>query len=806
MMQLDPTRIKELFNAALAKPEQQREAFVQDECQDDDLLRCEVQALLNAHDNTTDFMETPALGENVRLDEIARWADPDAALVGERIGRYQLTRVIASGGMGTVYEAHDEDSHDTVALKMMRPGIASRAALRRFEHEAKILSRLEHRGIAEIYEAGTYDDGSGGVPYFAMELISGARPITEEVKARDLGIEHRLALFADVCDAVHHGHQKGIIHRDLKPSNILVDSAGQPKVIDFGVARATDSDLAVTTLHTAVGQLVGTLQYMSPEQCEADPDDLDIRSDVYSLGVVFYELVCGTVPYDLTKAPVHDAVRIVREENPAKPSTIDHALSGDIETIALKALEKDRNRRYQSTADFAADIRRHLQHEPILARPPSAVYRFQKFARRNRAAVGGVLVALVMLIAATVVSTIFAVRESRAAQQARTETLKAQQIAGLLQDMLAEVDPSVAQGADTQLLRQILDKTSQRIETELAGQPEVEAAIRATLGNTYLSLGRYELAEPHLTRSLQLREEQLGPEHEDTLAAVQHLAYLYFNLGQFETAEPLYLRALEGQRRVLGQDDPATLDSLGKLGSLYRDQDRLDEAEPIYIETLQRRRRALGEEHVDTLVAMNNLAALYWSRGKYEEARERFAELLEIDQRVLGEEHENTVMAMFNLGAQYVALGQLDEAEPLYRQTMEIRQRVLGPTHSDTLFDMCMLGDLNRKMQRFDDAEPLLDEVVRSARASLPQGHWFVGFFLGKYGLLMYDLKRYAEAEAALLEAHELLAAAFGANHDRATSVGRSIVKLYDAWGKPDEAAEWRAKLPEPGDDAAPDS
>ncbi len=302
----------------------------------------------------------------------------------EQVGHYRIRRVIASGGMGTVYEATQDSPRRVVAVKVMKPGVASRSAMRRFEFEAHILGRLRHPGIAQIYEAGTHTDDNGSVPYFAMEYIANASPITRFVTEKRLGTRERVALFGQVCDAVHHGHQKGVIHRDLKPSNILVDAAGQVKIIDFGVARGTDADLALTTLETDVGQLIGTLQYMSPEQCAGDPHDIDIRSDVYALGVVFFELLTGQLPYDVREKAIHEATRVIREEQPARLSTLDRTLRGDVETIALKALEKDRARRYQSAADFAQDLQRYLVNKPIHARPPSVVYRFRKFVRRRR--------------------------------------------------------------------------------------------------------------------------------------------------------------------------------------------------------------------------------------------------------------------------------------------------------------------------------------------------------------------------------------------------------------------------------------
>ncbi len=347
----------------------------------------------------------------------------------DRIGRYHIKRVIASGGMGTVYEATQDNPRRVVAVKVMKQGIASKSALRRFEYEGQILGRLRHPGIAQIYEAGTHDDGHGAVPYFAMEYIPNAKPITKFAEEKKLGTRQRMELFAKVCDAIHHGHQKGIIHRDLKPSNILVDSTGQVKIIDFGVARSTDSDMAVTTLQTDVGQLIGTLQYMSPEQCEADPHDIDIRSDVYALGVVLYELLSGKLPYDVSRSKIFDGTRMIREQHPAKLSTLDRTLRGDVETIALKALEKERERRYQSAADFGHDIQRYLTGEAITARRASIVYQLRLFARRNKGVVTALAAVFVVLVTGVIVSTSLYLR----AEYARTATL-----AAVVQQLLTE--------------------------------------------------------------------------------------------------------------------------------------------------------------------------------------------------------------------------------------------------------------------------------------------------------------------------------------------------------------------------------
>ena len=355
---------------------------------------------LDALVESKESRQTPGVSEVVggmmrRVDEVTK----DTA-VPKRIGDYAVKRILGRGGMGTVYLAVQEHPRRTVALKVMKGGVTSDSAMRRFEYESQILARLRHPNIAQVYEAGTHREDEEDVPYFALEYIPNARPITEYVKIKGLSTRDRLTLFTKVCSAVHHGHQKGIIHRDLKPGNILVDSNGEPRIIDFGVARATDSDMVITTLQTDIGQLIGTLQYMSPEQCEADPHDLDVRSDIYALGVVLYELMCDQLPYDVTKAAVYEAARVIRERTPDRPSSVNRALREDAETIVLKALEKDRRRRYRSAAELGDDLARYLRHEPIIARRPTAAHHFWKFIERNRVPVTVTAVILLLLIVA----------------------------------------------------------------------------------------------------------------------------------------------------------------------------------------------------------------------------------------------------------------------------------------------------------------------------------------------------------------------------------------------------------------------
>jgi WD40 repeat protein len=403
--------VHRIFGAALDRPEDERAAFVAAACADRPELLARLQGMFEALPRAEGFLEDPAVPGIVEDD----LPDPAQDLVGTRIGRYEVMAPIGAGGMGAVFLAEQDSPRRAVALKVMRSALASRNAVRRFEYEAEVLGRLQHPNIAQVYEAGTHrtSSPSGVLPYFAMEYVAGAHPITEYAERARLDVPARLRLFLDVCRGVHEGHQKGVIHRDLKPANILVGAAGVPKVIDFGVARATDHDATMSRALTDHGQMVGTLRYMSPEQSRVDDSALDVRSDVYALGLVLYELLCGCFPYDLEDVPPFEVPRVIAERAPRRPSVVDSTLTGDVEAIVLTALEKDRGRRYQSAADLARDIERFLNHEPIEAHPPSVLYHTRMFARRHRALVAVGTAAVLALVAAAAIATGSAVRAAR---------------------------------------------------------------------------------------------------------------------------------------------------------------------------------------------------------------------------------------------------------------------------------------------------------------------------------------------------------------------------------------------------------
>ena len=450
-------------------------------------------------------------------------AAPTVKRIPKRIGHYHVRRAIASGGMGTVYEATQEHPRRTVAIKVMRHGITSPRALRRFEYESQILARLHHPGIAHVYEADWHEEDGERLPYFAMEYIPNAKPLLRYADDKHLPARARLELFIDVCQAVHHGHQRGVIHRDLKPGNILVDPEGQVKIIDFGVARCTDADLNLTALQTSVGEMVGTLKYMSPEQCEADPHDLDIRSDIYSLGVLLFELLSGRLPYDLYSAPIISAPRVICEEPPTRLSSINRSLRGDIETIVAKALEKDRQRRYQSTLALGEDIEHYLNDEPILARPPSAVYRLRKLVRRRRVPLGAAAAVFVMaLIVVATQGQAWAERQER--HRLEAEALMAE-AAVQLSDFRSDFFDR----------NRVLQACSDVLEVAPG-----DAKAYAVRGRVRYLNGAYKLAAVDCDKALKIDPENI--------LALRTCAFVHHKNLRFDTARRMYEQALSAYK------------------------------------------------------------------------------------------------------------------------------------------------------------------------------------------------------------------------------------------------------------------
>ncbi|HEX4826326.1 MAG TPA: serine/threonine-protein kinase [Candidatus Polarisedimenticolaceae bacterium] len=649
------------------------------------------------------------------------------------IGQYKVLRLIAEGGMGAVYEAEQERPHRRVALKVIKAAWADSDLLRRFGQESTALGRLQHPGIAQIYESGTAETSFGAQPFFAMELIHG-RPLTEYADARGLGLRERLTLVIQVCDAVEHAHRRGIIHRDLKPANILVDEHGQPKVLDFGLARVTDSD-AQATRQTDMGQVLGTLQYMSPEQVRGDLLEVDTRTDVYSLGVILYELLAKKRPYEIGRT-LPDAVQtILRTEAPSLGS-VSRAYRGDVDTIVRKALEKDKERRYTSAASLSADLHRYLEDQPIVARPPSTGYQLKKFGLRHKALVAGTAAVFLALSVGMVAATWEAVR-------ARRESARAKAMNGFMEQMLSAADPE-SQGDKDVTVAQVLTLASEKADKTLQQQPEVEADARMLLGATFHSLGKLDESLKELRRAVALHDAGAGAGTDAHVQALRGLAWALDDNGDLEESAKTYERAgtvLAALGPSHAKDLAMNYSSTGRVRtelSQYEEAGKcLDNAQAILdrlpgdhtaeradiqanrailiknwkgdlaeAERLSTAAAALYREHGDRILLatqLNDLAVIKMQREHYDEANAVYEEALAIERAEHGEQHQATARVLENMAAVAYKKGDLEKSLTLLNQVLSIREKIFGADSfaaARTRFNVGAVALANKEYQR----------------------------------------------------------------------------------------------------------
>jgi non-specific serine/threonine protein kinase/serine/threonine-protein kinase len=630
--------------------------------------------------------------------------------------------MLGAGGMGEVWRAEQtEPIHRTVALKLIKAGMDTRAVVARFDSERQALALMEHPNIAKVFEAGATPEGRS---YFVMEYVHGF-PITDYCDRHRLTIKERLGLFMQVCDGVQHAHQKAIIHRDLKPSNVLVEEVDDkpvPKIIDFGLAKAMGQQLTELTLFTEAGAMLGTPDYMSPEQADRNEGNIDTRTDVYSLGVILYELLVGELPIgsrELRAAGIEAMLQKICEQEPLRPSTklkslgpsakdsaerrkeapesLERHLRGDLDWITIKALEKDRSRRYGSASDLAGDLQRYLHDQPVSAGPPSASYRAHKFIRRHRFGVGVAAAAVVVLIG-------FATTMALQARRIARERDRANRIADFMTQMFRVSDPSEALG-NSITARTILDTASNEIRAGLTKDPEVQSELMFTMARTYASLGLYATAHNLSSAALESRRRRLGPDDRKTLESLAQLAWLLDREGNDAEAEKLIDQAIARSRQVLGPDDPVTLEAMDRREVILQKMARFEEAEKFGRELVERTSSRLGPEDPQTLRAMVSLADALSFQGRNAEAEGIYRNALAIEQRVLGPEHPQTLGTMHNLANRIQEQGRYAEAEGLYRETLAIEQRVLGPEHPDTADTMTAMANTLYYQGHSADAE-----------------------------------------------------------------------------------------------------
>jgi serine/threonine protein kinase/tetratricopeptide (TPR) repeat protein len=806
-------RVKELLHRAMQLGPEQRAQFLDEACSSDAELRAEVESLLLADEGIrSSFLQLPPL-----TDELG--ADPDgvgavAALEPGQIfsQRFQLVRKLGEGGMGQVWLAEQTSPvRRQVALKLIKAGMYDEALVQRFQSERQSLAIMDHPAIAKVFDAGATPQGQ---PYFVMEYVPGP-PITEYCDQKKLKIRDRLELFVQACEGVQHAHQKAIIHRDLKPANILVvevDGKPVPRIIDFGLAKATTPQAAGESIFTQMGHFVGTPGYMSPEQADPNLQDIDTRTDVYSLGVVLYVLLAGLQPFESRqrqKQPLDELLRKLREEEPPRPSTkvstdrdssattaeargteprqLVSLLRGDLDWITMKALEKDRARRYGAPSELAADIRRHLNHEPVEARPASAGYRLRKYARRHRVAVGVVAGLVLLLTAFSVLQALQLRRITRERDRATRERDRATRITDFMTGMFKVSDPSEARG-NSVTAREILDKASNDMRIGLAKDTEVQSQMMQVMASTYMNLGLYPRAHDLAKRAFDTRLSLLGPDDPRTLESMAQLGWILNHEGKYVEAEKMEREALDSERRILGPEDPLTLETTTNFAFIAQGPGDFGQGEKLAREAIEVGTRRLGPESPQVLRSMSYLCVALWNLGRYAEAERESRQLVDVERRVAGPAHPDTLKAMGILALTIQSQGRLPEAEQLYRDALAIAQRVLGPDHPGTTRIKDNLSTLLFNEGRFADAEKICREVLAVESRTLGPEHPYTLLTKSNLADALFENGKVHEAEELQRETLEAMVRTLGPDHPGALQEKTTLAKTLIREGRYTEA------------------
>lgn len=793
-------RLDALFEEVLTLPHSEREAFLEEACAGDDELRQRLEKLLSAHEAAGPFLEDPAVWLDPLLASNSGFEEElinemGSSVEGMHVGPYQILRQIGHGGMGAVYlaEHREEQFQHQVALKLIRPGSSRDDLHRRFLNERQILAHLQHPNIARLLDAGVTETGQ---PYFAMEYVDGV-PLDQYCDDHCLEVGQRLRFFCAVCEAVHYAHQNLVVHRDLKPSNILVTQAGEIKLLDFGIAKLLvpeESTLAPSLTRT--GMWVMTPEYASPEQVRGET--ITTASDVYALGVILYELLTGHRPYQMTALSPSQIERVICETIPARPSTavsqveelpgsegttqaitpeevgqarntpvekLRRRLSGDLDTIVLKALQKEPIRRYASVEQFMGDILRHLEGLPVLARPDTFAYRASKFVKRHRVGVGATGLMMAILIGGVVAVGWQARIASQERDRARLGEAKAEEVSAFLIDLFRVADPSEVLG-DTITAREILDKGSAQVKEELAEQPAVQATMMDVMGQVYQGLGLYGEAAPLLEEALAIRRDLLKSASPEVAQSLSNVARLRYDTGDHPAAESLYRESL-AIRRALYQEPHADLaTTLHDLAGLLGEVGTHEEAEALYREALAMYRSVHGDQHPEVASALFGLATLLHTRGDFDGAEQLFREAVVIYQGLPTETPHPLAAASLQ------ALGQLrsfrrdfEEAEPLLREALAMRRVLYGSEHPEVLQSMRSLAVLLHNNGDSQQAEPLFREALNKSRGVYLGDHVYVRSALQGLGGVLRALGHYEEAEPLLQEVVTMSYRKYGDHH-----------------------------------------
>jgi len=838
-------RIKEIVGAALEREPDERGTFLDQACSQNPALRAEVESLLAAHADAVGLSKNPwSIAASETDSEI------------KTVGPYRLIRELGVGGMGQVWLAEQtEPVHRRLALKLIKAGMYDATTVQRFQAERQSLAIMEHPAIAKVFEAGTTPQGQ---PYLAMEYVDGP-PINDYCDRKKLSILERLKLFLRVCEGVQHAHQKAIIHRDLKPSNILVaevDGKPTPRIIDFGLAKASVPHFDRDTLFTRIGAFLGTPGYMSPEQADPKIRDVDTRTDVYSLGVVLYELLTGDLPFDTKiwkKQSLDEILRQLREADPQRPSTkispnqetstarayarsteprqLVSQLRGDLDWITLKALEKDRDRRYGTPSELAADIERYLENKPVVARPSSRIYRLRKYTQRHQVAVAATAAVFLLLSGLSVRESLQARHIARERDRANLEAETAKETADFLVGLFEVADPGEARGKSI-TANEILDRASKRIETGLDREPLVRARLQLTMAEVYKGLGLYnssvqlaerswtdrrsalgdadpatlssrselgdslrflgklDEAETHLRATLESQRMAKGSESLDFLVTEARLGIVVYNKGKLKDAESLLLSAVTALRRLGQPGAPELADALQWLGQVLRDEDKRQEAVTVQLESLDLSKKIFGSDHPSTLSALDAIGLLYWDLGRLSEAESYLRQSLEASRRVLGADHTDTLTTTLNLALVLLDRQKYADGEIAFRAALDGYQKTLGTDHAFTLTAMGNLCSDLTLQKKFREAEGFCRQALAGRRRTLGEDHRATLMSIDTLGVFLLGAHRLPEAESTFREAYERRRRVLGPDNSNTLISMGHLGEVILERGRTQEAAE----------------